>query len=400
MPEVLRGKLSGEKTLQGDLQSDGSLNGELARASGAYPGPPGPPGPQGVSITTVTLASGTGAPGTTDTYDVNLSNGEVAGQFEVYNGADGAKGETGATGPQGPKGDTGQAGSPGPKGDAFTYEDFTPEQLAALTGPQGPKGDTGSTGAQGPKGDTGDTGPQGPKGDTGDTGSQGPKGDTGATGPQGPQGVSITSVTLASGTGAAGTTDTYDVNKSDGTVAGQFTVYNGADGGGMPIGTLLDLIYPIGSVYTSINNVSPQTFLGGYWEPIKGRFLLAAAEDEDIGTEPDESVCYRTAGTTGGSERVTLTANQSGQRALTISGGGHAHSVKYRNDLKTAASGDSRRFGPYADSSSGSQYTAVTSSSNTHSHTVAAQDATESHGNMPPYLAVYMWVRVAAPQGG
>lgn len=29
----------------------------------------------------------------------------------------------------------------GPKGDAFTYEDFTPEQLAALTGPQGPQGD-------------------------------------------------------------------------------------------------------------------------------------------------------------------------------------------------------------------------------------------------------------------
>lgn len=29
----------------------------------------------------------------------------------------------------------------GPKGEAFTYEDFTPEQLAALTGPQGPAGD-------------------------------------------------------------------------------------------------------------------------------------------------------------------------------------------------------------------------------------------------------------------
>lgn len=47
-------------------------------------------GPQGVSITTVTKASGTGAPGTTDTYDVNLSTGGVAGQFNVYNGSDGA----------------------------------------------------------------------------------------------------------------------------------------------------------------------------------------------------------------------------------------------------------------------------------------------------------------------
>ena len=47
-------------------------------------------------------------------------------------------------GDTGPKGDT---------GDAFTYDDFTPEQLAAL------KGDTGDTGPAGPKGDTGDTGP-------------------------------------------------------------------------------------------------------------------------------------------------------------------------------------------------------------------------------------------------
>lgn len=56
----------------------------------------------------------------------------------------------------------------------------------------------------------------------------------GTTGPAGPQGVSITTVTKASGTGAAGTTDVYNVNKSDGTVAGQFNVYNGADGQGSP----------------------------------------------------------------------------------------------------------------------------------------------------------------------
>ena len=71
-------------------------------------------------------------------------------------------------GPQGEKGDTGE------KGDAFRYEDFTEEQLAAL------KGDTGE---QGPKGDKGDTGEQGPKGDKGDTGEQGIQGEKGDTGP-------------------------------------------------------------------------------------------------------------------------------------------------------------------------------------------------------------------------
>ena len=51
---------------------------------------------------------------------------------------------------------------------------------------------------------------------------------------RGEQGVSIVSVTKASGTGAPGTIDTYDVNLSDSTVAGQFTVYNGEDGQGSP----------------------------------------------------------------------------------------------------------------------------------------------------------------------
>lgn len=59
-------------------------------------------------------------------------------------------------------------------------------------------------------------------------------GETGATGPQGPQGVSITTVTKASGSGAPGTTDTYNVNLSSGSVAGQFNVYNGSDGQGSP----------------------------------------------------------------------------------------------------------------------------------------------------------------------
>ena len=90
-------------------------------------------------------------------------------------GEKGATGERGATGPQGAKGD---------KGDAFTYADFTQEQLAAL---KGPKGDTGA------KGDTGERGPQG---------LPGPQGIQGATGAAG------TAATIKIGTvttGAAGT---------------------------------------------------------------------------------------------------------------------------------------------------------------------------------------------------
>lgn len=56
----------------------------------------------------------------------------------------------------------------GAQGKAFTYEDFTPEQLAALTGPQGPMGQVGPQGPRGERGvqgSRGETGPQGPAGD-------------------------------------------------------------------------------------------------------------------------------------------------------------------------------------------------------------------------------------------
>ena len=65
-------------------------------------------------------------------------------------------------------------GAKGDKGDAFTYSDFTPEQLAALKGEKGDTGAQGPQGIQGEKGDTGAQGPQGIQGEKGDTGAQGP----------------------------------------------------------------------------------------------------------------------------------------------------------------------------------------------------------------------------------
>ena len=87
------------------------------------------------------------------------------------------------------KGEKGDPGERGEKGDAFTYEDFTEEQLAALTGPTGSIGPTGATGAVGPTGDTGAVGPTGSTGSIGPTGQQGKVGPTGPTGAQGIQGV-------------------------------------------------------------------------------------------------------------------------------------------------------------------------------------------------------------------
>lgn len=136
-------------------------------------GPVGPAGPKGEQ----------GAQG---------EKGDVGPQGPKGDKGDaGPQGPQGETGPQGPAGPAGPQGEQGPQGDtgaAFTYADFTAEQLAALTGPQGPQGEQGPQGIQGIQGPQGETGPQGPTGEKGETGAQGPKGDTGDTGPQGPKG--------------------------------------------------------------------------------------------------------------------------------------------------------------------------------------------------------------------
>ena len=86
----------------------------------------------------------------------------------------------------------------GEKGDPFTYDDFTPEQLLALKGENGIDGKSAyqlavekgflGTEAEWITSLKGETGPIGPQGIQGEIGPQGLKGETGATGPQGIQG--------------------------------------------------------------------------------------------------------------------------------------------------------------------------------------------------------------------
>ena len=169
-----------------------------AKASGEFDGANGAPGKDGTSAThswngtvlTITSASGT-------------SSADLKGE-KGDKGNAGEKGDRGEQGLRGLQGERGIQGEKGDKGDAFTYSDFTAEQLAAL------KGEKGDTGAQGPKGDTGDIGPQGPKGEKGDIGprgpqgEQGPQGDTGPKGDTGPAGAAGTNATI---TGATATVD-------------------------------------------------------------------------------------------------------------------------------------------------------------------------------------------------
>lgn len=65
---------------------------------------------------------------------------------------------------------------------------------------------------------------------------------------------------------------------------------------------LLNLIYPVGSIYMSVNNVSPAVFIGGTWEPWgEGRV--------PIGMGSNGTTTYNTVEDTGGSDSVTLTSD-------------------------------------------------------------------------------------------
>ena len=144
--------------------------------------------PEQITNATVDVDNNAGIPsatasvvGNTISFDFKNLKGEA--------GPKGDQGEKGATGERGPQGEQGIQGPAGPKGDAFTYNDFTPDQLAALKGPKGDQGEKGDTGERGPQGEQGIQGPVGPQGEQG---IQGPQGEQGIQGPAGPKGDAFT----------------------------------------------------------------------------------------------------------------------------------------------------------------------------------------------------------------
>jgi len=53
---------------------------------------------------------------------------------------------------------------------------------------------------------------------------------------------------------------------------------------------VLDYMYPVGSVYVSVNTTSPADLFGGTWEQIKDKFMLAAGDT--YGGGQYRRVCY------------------------------------------------------------------------------------------------------------
>ena len=73
-----------------------------------------------------------------------------------------------------------------------------------------------------------------------------------------------------------------------------------------------DAIYPVGSIYMSINSTDPSILFGGTWEQITGRFLLAC------------DTTYE-AGATGGSSTISLQVENLPSHIHSV--GAHAHGL-------------------------------------------------------------------------
>lgn len=126
---------------------------------------------------------------------------------------------------------------------------------------------------------------------------------------------------------------------------------------------ILEAVYPVGSIYMSVNSTSPATLFGGTWQAIQGKFLLGAYGNT-----------YK-AGSTGGEATHTLTISEMPS---------HNHAVYYPN----AGADDHSAPGNYPDGPSDSTYYAVGSYT-------SSDGGGGAHNNMPPYLAVYIWKRTA-----
>lgn len=143
-------------------------------------------------------------------------------------------------------------------------------------------------------------------------------------------------------------------------------------------GKLVDYIYPIGSIYMSVNSTNPSQLFGGTWTQLKDRFLLGVGDT------------YKTVSSTGGVTthqhtfgiRSTSSKNLTAGNSVgaTLNGGNSA-----TTDNTKIASGQSINVNSVLGSGSAWDYM--------DGDVWVSKGTTTNVNNLPPYLTVYMWKR-------
>lgn len=151
-------------------------------------------------------------------------------------------------------------------------------------------------------------------------------------------------------------------------------------------GELLDLVYPVGSIYLSYVSTSPASLFGGSWTQITGRFLRAA---NDVST--------------GGADTHTLSLNHNHTMTLELSSGnytGPAISYSISNGIGYHAGDAAILNGPVLTGASAypadiSAWTRVYGPTANSGGNVIRRLDTKTVSTMPSYQDVYAWRRVS-----
>ena len=124
---------------------------------------------------------------------------------------------------------------------------------------------------------------------------------------------------------------------------------------------LLDMIYPVGSIYISVNSTSPATLFGGTWVAFgSGRTLVGINTNDD-----DFNIVEKT----GGEKSHILTIDEMPSHS-------HNFSLKYWG----AAAGNDGHF-------------LDINGNKTQTYTTEQVGNDNGHNNLQPYITVYMWKR-------
>ena len=137
---------------------------------------------------------------------------------------------------------------------------------------------------------------------------------------------------------------------------------------------LVDIFHPVGAYYSSSDPTSPEELFGGAWEEIHGRFLFA--EDD-----------AHPAGSTGGEDAHTLTVKELAP---------HVHKFEnYASGTGPVTIAD--YLGKQGDAYPNlyGLHKGITWTGDYGYFKIAESGGGQPHNNMPPYLAVYTWHRIA-----
>ena len=153
---------------------------------------------------------------------------------------------------------------------------------------------------------------------------------------------------------------------------------------------IVNLIYPVGSIYMSVNSTNPGTLFGGTWQAFaQGRTLIGNGTSDQTFS----------AGNTGGesSHKLTVSEMPSHTHGLsTCNAGTYNDDYTWVKPWANNTGGGSVATKVVAEVSvSGLSAQRYVKDYGYNGQSMSSEGGSGSHNNLPPYVVVYIWKRTA-----